>query len=240
MTDTHQQPHLPSPQGAGSGAGGLGDQQHLFDVPNDTTYFNTASLSPVLRSVQDAGRSGVHRRSRPWTIASQDRFTEVETLRAPVAALFGAPTDSMALVPATSYGLATAARNLALQPGQRVLVLDEEYPSNYYTWRRATEQAGAELVVVNRAAGQSWAQAVLELLDERVAVVAVPNVHWTDGALVDLSELAPHIHASGAAWVIDASQSWGAMPLDLDALRPDCVVAVGYKWLLGPFSLRVN
>lgn len=218
-------------------AGGLLDQRHLFDVPGDVSYFNTASLSPVLRSVQDAGREGVDRRSRPWTVSPQDWFTEVETLRTRVAALLAAPAESMALVPATSYGLATAARNLPLEPGQRVLVLDEEYPSNYYTWRRATEQAGAELVVVTQEPEQTWAQAVLERLDERVAVVAVPNVHWTDGALVDLQALAPYVHASGAAWVIDASQSWGVMPLDLGVLRPDFVVAVGYKWLLGPFSL---
>jgi selenocysteine lyase/cysteine desulfurase len=49
--------------------------------------------------------------------------------------------------------------------------------------------------------------------------------------------VAMSLRDAGSAFVIDASQSLGAMPLDIDALRPDAVVAVGYKWLLGPYSL---
>jgi selenocysteine lyase/cysteine desulfurase len=68
-------------------------------------------------------------------------------------------------------------------------------------------------------------------------VVAVPAVHWTDGGLVDLAAVAAGARAAGAALVVDASQSLGAMPLDLDAVRPDFLVTVGYKWLLGPLGL---
>jgi selenocysteine lyase/cysteine desulfurase len=68
-------------------------------------------------------------------------------------------------------------------------------------------------------------------------VVAVLAVHWTDGALVDLDAVAARARAVGAAVVVDASQALGAMPLDLAAARPDFLVSVGYKWLLGPFGL---
>jgi len=66
--------------------------------------------------------------------------------------------------------------------------------------------------------------------------VSVPNVHWTDGALVDLDPIAARCRDLGARLVIDGSQSVGAMPLDLGELQPDFLVSVGYKWLLGPFS----
>src|SRR5262249_30996763 len=130
-----------------------------------------------------------------------------------------------------------AARNLPLRAGQRVLVLAEEYPSGVYTWRVAAERAGAEILTVGREPGQSWTEAVLAALDERVAIVSVPNVHWTDGALVDLGPTARRAQERGARLVIDGSQSVGAMPIDVEALRPDYLVTVGYKWLLGPFSL---
>src|SRR6266545_3095993 len=65
---------------------------------------------------------------------------------------------------------------------------------------------------------------------EGVAVVAAPAVHWTDGAAVDLVAVAERARAVGAAMVVDASQSLGAMPLDLAAIRPDFLVSVGYKW----------
>jgi selenocysteine lyase/cysteine desulfurase len=207
--------------------------RELFDVPAGIAYFNTANLSPQLHRVRAAGEDALRRRGRPWTISADDWFTDVERLRALFAGLVGADADGVALVPATSYGFAVAARNLGLRPGDRVLVLAEEYPSGIYAWRAA----GAELVTVSRPDGGSWTQAVLAALDERIAVVSVPNVHWTDGALVDLPAVAARARAVGARLVVDGSQSIGAMPFDVAEVRPDFVVAVGYKWLLGPFGV---
>lgn len=153
------------------------------------------------------------------------------------ARLVGGDAEGVAVVPATSYGFAVAARNLPLRPGERVLVLADEYPSGIYTWRDAARRAGAELLTMDREAGQSWAEAVLAGLDERVAIVSVPNVHWTDGSLVDLAAVAARARELGARLVIDGSQSVGAMPIDVSELRPDFLITVGYKWLLGPMSL---
>jgi selenocysteine lyase/cysteine desulfurase len=78
---------------------------------------------------------------------------------------------------------------------------------------------------------------VLAQLGERTRVVAIPNVHWTDGSLIDLDVVVPAARQADAVVVIDASQSLGAMPLDVSSLRADFVVSVGYKWMLGPFGL---
>jgi selenocysteine lyase/cysteine desulfurase len=204
-----------------------------FAVPPDVAYFNTANLSPQLHSVRTAGEAALERRGRPWTITAADWFADVERLRGLFAGLVGADADGIALVPSTSYGFAVAARNLHLAAGDRVLVLAAEYPSGIYSWRAT----GAEVVTVHRAAGRTWTEAILDELDERVRVVSVPNVHWTDGALVDLPAVSARSHEVGAALVIDGSQSIGALPLDVAALRPDFVVTVGYKWLLGPFGV---
>lgn len=215
----------------------LGDQRAKFEVDDNVAYFNTASLSPLLRSVRAAGEEAVGRRARPWTISDADWFTDVEELRSKIGLLIGGTADHVALVPATSYGLAVAAGNMKASPGDRVLVLDQEFPSNYYTWQRFTQRTGAELLVIGREPGQSWTEAIVDAVDERVAVASVPNVHWMNGALVDLERVGSALRQAGSAFVVDASQSLGAMPLDVSALRPDAMVAVGYKWLLGPFSL---
>jgi selenocysteine lyase/cysteine desulfurase len=89
----------------------------------------------------------------------------------------------------------------------------------------------------SRRDGQTWAEAVLEALDERTAVAAVLAAHWTDGGTVDLAAIGSRARTVGAALVVDASQALGAMPLDLAAVQPDYLVTVGYKWLLGPFAL---
>jgi selenocysteine lyase/cysteine desulfurase len=218
------------------------DLRSAFAVPDDVAYFNTANLAPLLHAVRTAGEEALDRRARPWTIAASDWFDDVERLRAQVGRLLGDPGEGgdpgagVALVPSTSYAFATVARNLPVPAGSAIVVLAEEYPSGVYTWRRHAARCGARVVTVDREPGQDWADAVLAVLDERTGIVSVPQVHWTDGAWVDLDRVAARTRELGAALVVDASQSLGAVPLDVRALRADAVLSVGYKWLLGPFG----
>ena len=220
-----------------SGPDLIGGQRAAFNVPADIAYFNTANLAPQLHAVRAAGEAALERRGQPWTISAADWFSDVERLRSLFGQLIGTSGEGVAIVPATSYGFAVAARNLALRARQRVLVLKDEYPSGIYTWRAAARRSGAQIRTVAREPGQTWTDAVLAALDERVAIVSVPNVHWTDGAVIDLAAIAARSRELGARLVIDGSQSVGAMPLDIEQLRPDFLVSVGYKWLLGPFSV---
>jgi selenocysteine lyase/cysteine desulfurase len=211
----------------------LADQRAQFEIDDEVAYLNTASLSPLLRSVRAAGEAALVQRGRPWTITADHWFSDVERLRSSIARLINGSPEGVALVPASSYGLSVAARNLHAGPGDRVLVLGQEFPSSYYTWRRFAARTGSDLVEVDRQPGQRWTDAVLAALDERTAVVVVPNVHWTNGAWVDLHAVKVRAGDVGAALVVDASQSLGAVPLDIESLRADFVVSVGYKWQLG-------
>jgi selenocysteine lyase/cysteine desulfurase len=215
----------------------LPDQRAKFDVDDEVAYFNTATMSPMLRSVRAAGEVALTQRARPWSISARDWFEDVEELRARFARLIGAAAGDVALVPSSSYGLGVVARRMKASRGERVLVLAEEFPSNYYTWKRFTQRTGAELVEVRREPGQDWTDAILAAIDERVVIASIPNVHWTNGAWVDLDRVMVALRAIEAELVVDASQSLGAVQLDVRSLRPDAVVTVGYKWLLGPMSL---
>jgi selenocysteine lyase/cysteine desulfurase len=158
-------------------------------------------------------------------------------VRSLLARLIGASPDGVALVPATSYGMAVAASNVEPAPGDRVLLLAGDFPSNVDTWRMWAERRRAEVVTVDRGPGRDWTDAVLAALDERVRVASVPSVHWVDGATVDLERVGRRARDAGALLVVDATQSLGAMPLYLAAVRPDYLVAAGYKWLLGPLGV---
>jgi selenocysteine lyase/cysteine desulfurase len=212
-------------------------ERRLFEIPDGVAYFNTANLAPQLRSVRAAAEAALDRRAAPWTIAASDWFTDAERLRGLFARVIDADAGGVALVPATSYGIAVAAANLNARPGERVVVLDEEYPSGVYTWRAFARRTGAEVYTVGRERGQPWSEAILDALDERTRIVSLPNVHWTNGALIDLSLVCGRVHELGAALVLDLSQSAGAMPLEVEKLRPDFLVTVGYKWLFGPLSV---
>jgi selenocysteine lyase/cysteine desulfurase len=215
----------------------LENQRHLFEIPDDVAYFNLASLAPQLRTVRAAGENALAARAAPWKVVSEDWFDEVERLRALFAEVIRGDADGVALIPATSYGLAIAAHNTAVRPSQRVLLIADEYPSTVYTWRAFAARHNAEVITVARHEGESWTDGVLAALDERVRVISVPNVRWTDGARLDLERVGARARELGALFAVDLTQSLGAMPFDVTAVRPDFLVATGYKWLLGPFSL---
>jgi len=143
----------------------------------------------------------------------------------------------VAIVPSVSYGVAVAAANVAAGPGRGIVVLAEQFPSNVLPWRELARRREAPLVTVARPADGDWTTALLARIDAGTGVVAVPHAHWTDGGLVDLVRVGERARAVGAALVVDATQSLGAVPLDVAAVRPDFLVAACYKWLLGPYAV---
>jgi selenocysteine lyase/cysteine desulfurase len=215
----------------------LPSQRDLFEIPDDVAYLNCAYMSPLLRAARAAGEAALARKSQPWRITPHDFFADSEAARGLFAELIGADADGVALIPAASYGLAIAAANLPIREGQRILVLEDQFPSNVYVWRDLAARAGAVVETVPRPADFDWTTALLERIDERTAIVAVPHCHWTDGSLVNLVRVGERIRAVGAALVVDATQSLGAAPLSVGEVRPDFLVAATYKWLLGPYSM---
>jgi selenocysteine lyase/cysteine desulfurase len=212
-------------------------QRNLFEIPGEITYFNCAYMSPLLRTVREAGQAGIARKSAPWRILARDFFEESEAVRRLFAELISADADGVALIPSASFGLSLAAANLRLEPGRRIVLLEDQFPSNVYPWVDLAERAGGSVQIVPRPLDFDWTAALLEHIDRRTAIVAVPHCHWTDGSLVDLVQVGERARTVGAAFVVDATQSLGAATFRAGEIRPDFLVAAGYKWLLGPYSL---
>jgi selenocysteine lyase/cysteine desulfurase len=214
----------------------LACQRHLFDIPEDVAYLNCAYMSPLMRSVVDEGNRGMARKEHPWEITPDKFFTGAEEFRTTAAQLIGAPAECVAIVSSASYGIATAALNLPIQKGQRILVLDEQFPSNYYPWQRLAEDRDAALSTVPWPEDGDWTSAVLNHLSEGVAIAALPNVQWTSGGKLDLVRIGEACRKIGAALVLDLTQSLGALPFSVRDVQPDFAVAANYKWLMGPYT----
>lgn len=212
-------------------------QRHLFDIPDDVTYVNCAYLSPLLKAAAARGARGIERKVHPWTIVRTDFYDELELTRAAYGRLIGAAADDIAIIPSTSYGAAIAAANLTVGKGQSILVIAGEHGSNVRIWQVLARDAGARLVTVERPADGNWTAAVLAAIDSSTAVAALPNLHWTDGGMIDLVAVGARLRAVGAAFVVDGTQSIGAFPLDLKAVQPDFLICSAYKWLLCPYTL---
>ena len=215
----------------------LGSQRDLFEIPDHIAYLNCAYMSPQLRRAREVGEWAVTRKSRPWEIMPDDFFEEVEMARTLFARLVGGHADGVAVIPSVSYGISVAAANVPVREGEKIIILEDQFPSNVYSWRELASREGAKLVTVPRPEDADWTGALIAEIDDDTAVVAAPNCHWTDGSLVDLSRVGERVREVGAALVIDGIQSIGALPFDVSEVRPDFLVAASYKWLLGPYGI---
>jgi len=214
------------------------DARALFDLNGEIAYLNCAYMSPLMRSVAEAGERGIRSKMRPWTLQPQDFFTGADRARSLFARIVGADAEGVAVVPAASYGLAVAAKNLPLAKGQSVILLEGQFPANVYVWREKARAAAAEIRMLSSPDPvEGWTDKILGAIDETTAILALPHCHWADGALIDLERVCRAAKEVGAAVVLDLTQSAGAMPIDVRALDVDFAVAATYKWLMGPYGL---
>lgn len=217
-------------------------QSNKFSLPEEVSYLNCAYMSPLLKQVAAKGEFQVQRKSIPYTIHVNDFYEPLQDLKQAFAQLINADNpDRIAPIPAASYGLSTVANNVDMQPGFNIVVVEEQFPSNYYAWERLVMEKGGEIRVVKlphteRVRSLAWTEAIMDQIDEQTAVLALSHVHWADGTQFDLVALREKTSACQALLVIDGTQSVGALPFDVERIQPDALICAGYKWLLGPYS----
>jgi selenocysteine lyase/cysteine desulfurase len=216
-------------------------QRYLFDIPDDIAYFNCAYYAPLLKDSVQRLHIGVDSKSHPWERTQADFFTDAETVRVLSQQLFGGDSDGFAVIPSSSYGLSTAGRILEsiLTTNDEILVLDEEFPSIVLQMRRVSGETGAKIITIPTPEDGNWTEAIANSIDNKIKVVAISSCHWTNGAFIDLYEIRRRCDEVNAILIIDATQTLGAVPFSIDELRPDFLVASGYKWLLSPYGFTL-
>ena len=218
------------------------NQKHLFNIPDSVSYLNCAYMSPQLKKQTEAGKERMALMEQPYHIFAPDFFKPVEQAKSTFARLVNiTDTDRVAIIPSASYGLANVAANIDFKPGDEILLLEEQFPSNVYIWQRLAQEKGVLVrfigpgTVEDRSA--SWNENILDAVKDNTALVAIPNIHWADGTPFDLVAIRAKTREMNALLVIDGTQSVGAMPTDVEVLQPDALICAAYKWLLGPYGI---
>lgn len=217
----------------------LGSKRSLFDLPRDVCYLNAASWSPLPLAAQLAGRDGVARKGQPWRIDNAFAAAQHERARQAAAALIGAETEDVALIPSVSYGAATVGKLLSIPANARVLVLQDDHSSPVLEWHARAASQGFTLEAVPQPEDGDWTSAMLTAIARPgapLALASVSSVHWSDGCALDLDRIAPALRARGAALLVDATHGAGIVDLDVGRLDPDFLVFPTYKWVLGPYG----
>jgi selenocysteine lyase/cysteine desulfurase len=218
----------------------LASQRALFEMPRSVCYLNSASYSPLPRRTLDAGCAAVARKGTPWTLDWSFATQQYERARTAAARLINADPCDIALISSVSYGVATAAKVLTIARGTRVIVLEDDHYSPVLEWRARADAGGFAVETVRRPNDGDWTSAVLGTIARPgaapVSLASISSVHWSDGGLIDVEQIAVALRQRGASFVVDATQSAGVLAMDVRRLDPDFVIFPTYKWLLGPYG----
>mgnify|MGYP006275308189 CR=1 FL=1 len=205
---------------------------------DETTFFNTGASGPSPQSVLDAATDCLthHKATAPaaegmYTAAREARAASRET----IAAHLGASPDELALTESTSDAISALAAAVDWQPGDVVVRTDLEHPAGVLPWQRAARKHGVEVRVLETTEGRIDLDAYAAAVDD-ARLVCFSSLSWNYGTRLPVAKLVEIAHDADCEVLVDAVQSAGQTPMDLDAWGADYAAGSGHKWLLGPWG----
>jgi len=165
-------------------------------------------------------------------------MAEIEPrLRAYLASTFAVGPTGVALTHSTSEGISIAAWSLNWQPGDEVVISNQEHPANVIPWYVLRDRFGIALREIDLNAGTSLLDEVRGVLSSRTRMVSISHVSRNNGRRVrteESAELGVLLRGRDIVYHLDGAQGPGCVEVDFDALGCDCYSTCGHKWLLGP------
>lgn len=210
-----------------------------FPMLSQCTYFNCGGIAPLSKSVgaellrvpQAIIEEG------PWKmLARDDSFLGLEGARATLARFIGADADEIAFTTQFSTAVNIVVEGLAWQPGDEVIVTDQEHPALLIPLMNIVRRHDLK---VSRIPVTNDAEEMLTnykaLLTDRTKLVAVSHVTTDSGTRLPAAEMTRLAHEKGSYVLFDGAHAAGQFPLDVHALGCDFYAMVGYKWMFGPY-----
>src|ERR1700732_2188506 len=205
----------------------------------DATYLNFAAHAAIPRVALDAVQASVAAKRRPHIVDDQSFFSVARSLRQTLATLIGASQDDIALTSGAGAGLAMIAYALKWSAGDEVIIASGEFPAHYATWKPMEAREGIKVRITDPEERQFIQSGdLIAAMTPRTRVISVSHVRFDDGSILDASSLAAACKKNGTLLVLDVSQSFGAIPMDVRSLGADFIVCAGYKYLLRPWGTR--
>ncbi|GIV88042.1 MAG: aminotransferase V [Chloroflexus sp.] len=204
-----------------------------FPITERYIFLSHAAVSPLSRRVQAAIQVYLDQAAHePFTAVFPKVIAQFAELKQRLARLINAASpDEIVLMPNTAAGINTAAVSLPLRPGDNVLVLDGDYPANVYPWQQLAYRGVLTKVVPQHNGGLDL-ELLVRRIDHRTRVIALSTAMFATGFRNDLAAVGQICRERGIYFVVDAIQTLGAFPVDVQAWHVDMLACGSQKWLL--------
>ena len=199
-------------------------------------HFNNAGASLIPQAILDAVINYQRLEAEIGAYEAEERERErIEHVYDAAAALLGCQRDEIAFVENATRAWDMAFYSIPFKPGDRILTAKTEYASNYISYLQVARRTGAIVEVVpSDESGQLSVEALRKMMDERVKLIGMTHVPTNGGLVNPAVEVGKVARAAGVLYLLDACQSAGQIPLNVDEIGCDFLSATGRKYLRGP------
>jgi selenocysteine lyase/cysteine desulfurase len=213
----------------------MNDQlRSLFPATSGYAYLNSAAVSPMPTTAIEAINTQLRDVASHGSLHYQDWIDTKERARGLIAEMLHVRAEQIAFTRNTSDGFASIANGLDWKSGDNIVSFANEFPSNFYPWRRIRDEFGVELRLAPEREGRIDLDELIALIDGNTKVVAISSVQYASGFRADLELVGRATRAVDALFCVDIIQGFGALPYDLPAEFVDAACGAGHKWLCAP------
>ncbi len=213
-----------------------------FNIDPEIFYLNHAAVAPWPKVTAKAIKSFTEQNTHLGATYYPQWLKTEQSLKEKLARLINSPSeDNIALVKNTSEALSFVANGLDWQAGDSIVIAREEFPSNRIVWQYLQQQGVSVKLVslYNDHNNCSPEQNLLNAIDDTTRLLSVSSVQYADGLRMDLQQIGQYCQQHNILFCVDAIQSLGALPMDVQDINADCIMADGHKWLISSEGLGV-
>ncbi|MEI6232467.1 MAG: aminotransferase class V-fold PLP-dependent enzyme [Planctomycetota bacterium] len=204
-----------------------------FPILNTWTFLNHAAVAPISARAGTALAQYIHDSTHSAYLAGHWYQIADET-RALAARLMNADSSEIAFVKNTSEGLAFVANGWEWKPGDEIIGTTVEYPANVYPWMDLEKRLGLKYIQVPEKNGRIDIADLFNAVTPNTRMIAISHVEYASGFRNDAAAIGAFCRERGILFCLDAIQSLGVLPVDVQAMNIDFLSADSHKWLLGP------
>lgn len=200
-------------------------------------------MAPILKSAEKASLNAIKEIRNPYHFKPKNFFEISNQIRTEFSKIIKSKSDEIAIMPSTSYGFSSVFKNIpSISNKANAITIEDEFPSGYFGIEKWAKNNQKKLIVVKRdeLSAKDWNQKIIENINEKTSVVLTSSIHWMNGTKLDLKEIGDKCRKVGAFFIVDGTQSVGAIPIDVKALKIDALICASYKWLFGPYSMALG
>lgn len=202
-----------------------------FPITKNYVFFNHAGVAPVPLRTKNAVEKFIKEALEVGLGNYTGWMDRVEEIRRSCAKLINAQKEEIAFIKNTSHGLSLVAEGIEWKEGDNLLVYEKEFPSNVYPWLNL-QRKGVEIKFIPSRDGKILIEDIERLTDSKTKLLTISSVQFANGFKLDLKRVGELCRRKGIFLCVDAIQSLGVIPMNVEEFQVDFLAADGHKWLL--------